>query len=146
MPSIITLCPNCGSKNRLDKARLADKPKCGSCHNGLLIAAPSEVSDSSFNKLKASEELPMVIDFWAPWCGPCKSFGPVFAGTVKKYLGRAKFIKVNTERAQQTAAAMLIRSIPTLMIMHKGKVLAQQAGAMSGPQFEQWLNANLPKF
>ncbi|MEY3018000.1 MAG: thioredoxin TrxC [Pseudomonadota bacterium] len=145
MSQIISLCSHCFAKNRLDAERINDKPKCGACHKPLLGNSVVAANDKQFSQLMANEELPMVVDFWAPWCGPCRSFAPTFESVSKQFSGVAKFVKVNTEQAQQTAGAMRIRSIPTLMIIHKGKVLTQQAGAAPAAMFEQWVRQSLPK-
>jgi thioredoxin 2 len=145
MSQLISLCSHCFAKNRLDAERINDKPKCGACHKPLLGNSVVAANDKQFSQLMANEELPMVVDFWAPWCGPCRSFAPTFESVSKQFSGVAKFVKVNTEQAQQTAGAMRIRSIPTLMIIHKGKVLTQQAGAAPAAMFEQWVRQSLPK-
>lgn len=145
MSQMISLCSHCFAKNRLDSARVHDKPTCGACHKPLLGNRVVVANDKQFTQLMNHEELPMVVDFWAPWCGPCRAFAPTFDSVSQAFSGRAKFVKVNTEQAQQTAAAMRIRSIPTLMILHKGKVIAQQSGAMPANMFEKWLQQSLPK-
>ena len=144
MSQIISLCSHCFAKNRLDRDRIGEKPKCGACHKPLLGNSVVAANDKQFNQLKSAEQLPMVVDFWAPWCGPCRSFAPTFESVAKQWSGRAKFVKVNTEQAQQVAASMRIRSIPTIMIIHHGKVVAQQAGAMGAAMFEKWLKQSLP--
>lgn len=145
MTQIISLCSHCFAKNRLDSERINEKPKCGACHKPLLGNSVVAANDKQFSQLMANEELPMVVDFWAPWCGPCRSFAPTFESVSKQFTGVAKFVKVNTEQAQQTAGAMQIRSIPTLMVIHKGKVLTQQAGAAPAAMFEQWVRQSLPR-
>lgn len=145
MAQMISLCSHCFAKNRLDNERINDKPKCGACQKPLLGNSVVSATDKQFSQLMSNEELPLVVDFWAPWCAPCRGFAPTFESVSRQFTGRAKFVKVNTEQAQQTAAAMRIRSIPTLMIIHKGKVIAQQAGAMPASMFEKWLQQSLPR-
>ncbi|MEQ9462874.1 MAG: thioredoxin TrxC [Haliea sp.] len=140
-----TVCPHCGTINRIEQTRLVQKPNCGRCHQALFSGAPLAADDALFSRLLAKEELPLVVDFWAAWCGPCKMMAPIFAATAASLEPRARFVKVDTEVAQQTAAAFNIRSIPTLAIFHRGKQLVQQAGALPQQQFSAWVLQNLPR-
>lgn len=143
MASIETLCPSCRTINRLNTDRVAEKPKCGKCRQPLFQGQPLSADDADFQRLVSKEQLPLVVDFWAEWCGPCKSFAPVFSQAASEWEPRARFIKINTEQARQTAGQYGIRSIPTLMIFKTGKVVAQQAGALPYPHFKQWLDQHL---
>ncbi len=140
--SLETVCPHCGAVNRLKTERLADSPNCGRCHQSLLTGQPQSASDASFARLIAKEQLPIVVDFWAAWCGPCKSFAPVFSDVAAQYRERARFVKINTEEAVATAQQWQIRSIPTLMVFHNGQMKAQLSGALPPAQFQQWLAQN----
>ncbi|MCK9506568.1 MAG: thioredoxin TrxC [Porticoccaceae bacterium] len=138
-----TLCPHCQSANRLNAERLEDNPRCGKCKSRLLDGEPIAADDSFFRRLLEREGLPLVVDFWASWCGPCRMMAPVFAQAAGQWQTKARFIKVDTEKAVQSAARFQIRSIPTVMIFKGGSPVAQQAGAMTLPQLTQWLNSHL---
>ena len=144
MAIVQTLCPVCGTMNRVDQLRLADSPRCGRCHGPLFQRLPQEADDSVFERLLKNEQLPLVVDFWAAWCGPCKIMVPVFAQAAGVFEPRARFLKVDTEKAQRSAARFNIRSIPTLMIFHHGEKIAEQAGAMNQGQLKAWLEHHLP--
>lgn len=144
MAIVQTLCPGCGTLNRVDQIRLADRPRCGRCHGALFQGIPQEADDSVFERLLQNEQLPLVVDFWAAWCGPCKMMAPVFTQAAGAFEPRARFIKVDTEKAQGSAARFHIRSIPTLMIFHQGQKIAEQAGAMNPVQLKTWLERHLP--
>ncbi|BFM20719.1 thioredoxin TrxC [Gilvimarinus japonicus] len=143
MAIIQTLCSHCLTANRVDETRLNDSPKCGKCRNSVFAAQPIAADDAQFSRWLHNEQLPLVVDFWAEWCGPCKTFAPAFARAASGLEPVARFIKINTELAQQTSAQFGIRSIPTLMVFHDGQAIAQQAGALPYPQFLQWLNGAL---
>ncbi|MDO3385613.1 thioredoxin TrxC [Gilvimarinus sp. SDUM040013] len=143
MEKIQTLCPHCLTANRIDAARLNDGPKCGKCHEPIYTHAPVTANDSQFNTWVNREQLPLVVDFWATWCGPCQSFAPAFAKAAQTLEPMARFIKVDTEQAQQTAAQFGIRSIPTLMVFRQGQPIAQQAGSLPYPEFLKWLHETL---
>ncbi|CAM3695189.1 thioredoxin TrxC [Parendozoicomonas haliclonae] len=138
------VCPSCQALNRVPDEKLSDNPLCGKCHKPLLPGEPIPVSDASFARFVEKSELPIVIDFWASWCGPCQNFAPVFHDVAKTFASRALFIKVDTENNPQTAGRFAIRSIPTLMVMHKGKEVERLSGALPAQQFSQWLDNNLP--
>ena len=136
-------CPSCGAINRVPDDRLQSRPVCGKCKRVLLDGQLLAASDSSFQRLAERNGLPLVLDFWASWCGPCQQFAPTFQATAKEFATRARFVKVDTERCPQTAARFQIRSIPTLMIIKNGKELARLSGALPKAQFTQWLNQQL---
>lgn len=134
-------CTSCHAVNRIPADRLADAPRCGRCKASLLPDAPVDVSEATFDKLISRSDVPVVVDFWAAWCGPCKMMAPVFAKTAGEMRGRALFVKVDTEQAPQVSARLGIRSIPTLAVFKQGKELARQAGAMDGTALQRWLSS-----
>ncbi|MBM7456153.1 thioredoxin 2 [Oceanisphaera litoralis] len=135
------ICPACQAKNRISGERLQQAPKCGKCKESLLPPQPLTLDDPRLDRLLANETLPLVIDFWAPWCGPCQSMAPVFAAAAGEVNGRLRLAKLDTEAYQAAAARFGIRSIPTLIAFHHGKEIARQSGALSAGQLRQWLQA-----
>ncbi len=135
-------CPVCGAVNRVPDDRLADRPNCGKCHSPLLPGSPVELSGASFDTFVSRSGLPVVVDFWASWCGPCKMMAPVFAQTAGELATRARFAKVETETEQGLAARYGIRSIPTLALFRNGQEIARQAGAMDAANLKRWLAAH----
>ena len=127
-------CPHCGATNRVPAARLGDDPVCGRCGQALLDGQPVELSDANFDRVVEHSDLPVVVDFWAPWCGPCRQMAPQFeqaAGTLK---GRALLVKVNSDDNPRTAARFGIRSIPTLVRLDGGREVRRVSGALPAAQ------------
>ncbi|MDP2826988.1 MAG: thioredoxin TrxC [Sulfuricellaceae bacterium] len=133
------VCPACQAINRVPDERLAQEPKCGKCGSPLLQGKPLELNGASFPRFVAKNDLPVVVDFWAPWCGPCKMMGPVFAQVASELKTRFIFVKVNTEVEQGVAQQFGIRSIPTLAIFKNGSEVNRVAGAMDASGLKNWL-------
>ncbi len=139
----IIVCPHCDTANRVPSARLADRPTCGKCRKSLFDGHPATLTDSNFDLHLSRGELPLVVDFWAPWCGPCKMMAPAYEQAAARIEPRARLAKVDTEQNQILAQRYGIRSIPTLAIFNKGHQVASQPGAMSLPQLVQWIETHL---
>ena len=137
------VCPECGTINRVPAQRLGDKPVCGKCRNGLISDHPVVATDQNFRHIINNTGLPVVVDFWAPWCNPCLQFAPVFNDVSNDMATQARFIKLDTEANPQTAAQYQIRSIPTLMLFNRGKEITRLSGALPKTQFRQWLQQQL---
>ncbi|MBC7750800.1 MAG: thioredoxin TrxC [Candidatus Saccharibacteria bacterium] len=135
---MLIVCPNCMAKNRVPDERVQDNPTCGKCQQALLPTHPIELNDQNFFQYVQNTELPIVVDFWAEWCGPCKAMAPHFSQAAKN-APQYRFVKVNTELAQKISAQFNIRSIPTIAVFKNGKEIARQAGAMQAPQLLAWL-------
>jgi thioredoxin 2 len=127
MPTITSRCPHCQKNNRLPEERVQDDPNCGACKQPLFSGKP------------------VVVDFWAPWCGPCVGFAPVFEQSSQANAEQLRFVKVDTEAEQILGSQYNIRSIPTLMVFKNGKVVDQLNGALPQQKFEQWLHAAINK-
>jgi thioredoxin 2 len=136
------VCPHCGARNRVLEDRLADGPTCGACHAPLAPAAPVPLEGARFERYVAGTQLPIVVDFWADWCGPCKMMAPAFAEAAQAR-PRVRFVKLDTEQAQDVAARYAIRGIPTLILFAQGREQARVSGAMSASQILGWLDAQL---
>jgi len=136
------VCPSCSAVNRVPDARLTDRPSCGKCHQPLLPGKPTDLTSARFDTFINRSGLPVVVDFWATWCGPCKMMAPVFTQVANELSTRALFAKVETEAEQMLAARYGIRSIPTLAVFKNGQEIARQAGAMDGVNLKRWLAAH----
>ena len=137
------VCPHCSSTNRVPGNRLADNPKCGICKNMLFNASPLKLTGHNFQKHIHNNHIPVVVDFWAGWCGPCKMMAPVFEQAAARLEPRVRLAKVDTEMEQGLAAQFNIRSIPTTIIFRGGKEISRQSGAMDLSTLISWVNANL---
>ena len=137
------VCQNCHTINRFAKDKLSDKPKCGKCGKPLFQGKPVKLNDNSFLQFVQRTTIPVVVDFWAEWCGPCKMMGPVFEEAASNMEPQVIFAKLNTEEAQLTAREYGIRSIPTIAILENGKVINQIAGAMSLPDLTSWIKQSI---
>ncbi len=141
MPNVV--CPHCSAVNRIPGERLGDSPRCGKCSEPLFTGKPLELTAAGFDRHLQRSELPLVVDFWAEWCGPCKMMAPAFAQAAAELEPTVRLAKVDTEAQQSVAARYAIRSIPTLILFRDGREVARQAGAMSRNDIVQWVNRAL---
>ena len=137
----IVVCPRCDAANRVPAERLADGGTCGKCKAPLFAGEPLELNAANFETHLARSDIPLLVDFWAPWCGPCRSMAPAFAAAAKQLEPEFRLAKVNTEDEQQLAARFGIRSIPTLALFRNGREVARQAGAMDASTLMRWVRS-----
>ncbi len=139
---MIVVCPHCLAKNRVMDDKLGAAPQCGQCHKALIPRTPIEINESNFSTLLKFSEMPMLMDLWADWCGPCKMMAPQFAEAAQDY-PQVIFGKMDTEANPRLSAAFNVRSIPTLVLLYKGQEVTRVSGAMRAPQLKVWLDAQL---
>lgn len=137
------VCPNCAGTIRVPSDRLSDDPKCPSCRTPLFNGRPVELTDQNFDRHLLKNDVPIVVDFWAPWCAPCRAMAPAFEQTAAQFEPSARFAKVNTDEAQGIAARYAIRSIPTMIVFKGGQEVARQAGAMDPRSLGAWVSRSL---
>ena len=137
------VCPQCDAVNRVPPGRLGEEAKCGKCRAPLFAGAPLALDEERFAKHLGRSDLPLVVDFWAPWCAPCRAMAPAFEAVARRIEPQARLIKVNTEEAQALAGRYGIRSIPTLVVFRGGREVARTSGAMDASALENWIRRSL---
>jgi thioredoxin 2 len=139
---VIIQCTACGAKNRIPVNRMKEHPRCGRCHAPLnLSPAPENVTDKTFRHAVIASPVPVLLDCWAPWCGPCRTVGPILEDLARDYSGRVKIAKLNVDENPETAARFSIRSIPTMLLFKGGREVNRLIGALPRAQIEQALKS-----
>jgi thioredoxin 2 len=141
--TVHVVCAHCATSNRVPVGRLGDDPKCGSCKLALLPGKPFELTQASFERHVAGSDLPLIVDFWAAWCGPCRMMAPAYEHAAARLAPKIRLAKLDTDRAPEIAARFGIRSIPTLIAFKHGREIARQSGAMSPGQIVDWIQRNV---
>jgi len=141
---LLVLCASCSTANRVPAERLGDDPKCGRCGAPLLDGKPVALDEASFDSFIGRNELPVLVDFWADWCGPCHAMAPAFERAALELKTRVRFAKVDTEGAQRVAARFGIRSIPTLILFRGAREVARVSGAMDARSIASWVARHIP--
>jgi thioredoxin 2 len=137
------VCPHCAAVNRIPAQRLAERPNCGKCHRPLFTGHPSELSAEALQKHIARNDVPVLVDFWAPWCGPCRMMEPAYEQAAGKLEPHVRLAKLNTEQAPALSTQFAIRSIPTLALFRGGREVARQSGAIGAPEILRWTQSHL---
>lgn len=135
------VCPHCNAVNRIATQRLTDQPNCGQCKHPLFTGQPLNLTSANFDRQIGRSDLPVVVDFWAPWCGPCKMMAPAFNEATQALEPKIRLAKLNTEEEQSLATRFNIRSIPTLIIFKNGREISRQSGALDLASLKRWLQA-----
>lgn len=136
------VCGHCSAINRMPADREASAAKCGKCGAAVFSGKPVNLSSASFDRHISRSDIPVVVDFWADWCGPCKMMAPAYAQAAAELEPEVRLAKLDTEAANDVAARFNIRSIPTLIVFREGREVARQAGAMPAPQLAAWIREN----
>ena len=138
------VCPHCDAVNRVPADKLGAGPKCGKCHRPLFTGMPIDLDAGRFEKHATRSDIPLLVDFWAAWCGPCKMMAPVFAQAASQLEPRVRLAKIDTDRERELSAQLGIRGIPTLILFHHGQELARTSGATNLQGLISWVTAHLP--
>jgi thioredoxin 2 len=140
--SLHIVCPHCEAVNRVPADRLKNEPVCGKCARALFTGHPVELNSAAFMKHISRNDIPVLVDFWAPWCGPCRMMAPAYEQAAQRLEPEFRVVKLNTEEARDVAARYAIRSIPTLAVFRNGQEVARQAGAMDTRNIMAWAQAH----